>query len=260
MLNKDLGSTIVHKLSRVVMAIFVASLLSSCVNNYTTAYLQTRTNLPQYHKESYKWYILKPNDEISLRVLTIKDDVSALFAENGSGGNSGTNGTAGYRIYPDSTVDLPFMPHLKIGGLTLAAATQVVENKIKTLDPKAKVILALSNDFYYVLGEAGRGKYPIYKDKLTIFEALAASGDIQSNGDRGKVRIIRQTSKGVVIKEFDIRTRSIIDSPFYYVYPNDIIYVSVTPSSFFQIDSFSAFIGIITTSISFLLLVLNTKR
>jgi polysaccharide export outer membrane protein len=236
------------------MLIFIVFFLSSCVNNYTTAYLQTRTNLPQYHKASYKWYVLQPNDEVSLRVLTIRDDVSALFAENGS------NGTSGYRIYPDSTVDFPFMSHLKIGGLTLAEATQVVENKVKTLDPKAKVILALSNDYYYVLGEAGRGKFPIYKDKLTIFEALAASGDIQSNGDRGKVRIIRQTSKGVAIKEFDIRTRSIIDSPFYYVYPNDIIYVSTTPSSFFQIDSFSAFIGIITTSISFLLLVLNTKR
>ncbi len=259
MLNKSFGSTFVRNLSKVAMTICVVFLLSSCVNNYTTAYLQTRTNLPQYHKESYKWYVLQPNDEISLRVLTIKDDVSALFAENG-GGNSGANGITGYRIYPDSTVDLPFMSHLKIGGLTLAAATQVVENRIKKLDPNAKVILALSNDYYYVLGEAGRGKFPIYKDKLTIFEALALSGDIQNNGDRGKVRIIRQTPKGVVIKEFDIRTRSIIDSPFYYVYPNDIIYVSTTPSSFFQIDSFSAFIGIITTSISFLLLVLNTKR
>lgn len=261
MLNKKSILNLVRRLGRAAIFVFVASILFSCVNNYTTAYLQTRTNLPQYQKGSYDWYVLQPNDEVNLRVLTIKDDVSALFAESSSGGGTnGTNGASGYRIYPDSTVDFPFMSHLKIGGLTLAAATKVVENKVRELDPKAKVILALSNDYFYVLGEAGRGKYPIYKDKLNIFEALALSGDIQANGDRGKVRIIRQTPKGVVIKEFDIRTRSIVDSPFYYVYPNDIIYVSTTPSSFFQINSFSAFIGIITTSISFLLLVLNTKR
>jgi polysaccharide export outer membrane protein len=257
MLNKGFCLLNIRVVSKVAISVFVTFLLISCMNNYTTAYLQTRKNLPQYNKSSYAWYVLKPNDEVNLRVLTIKDDVSSLFLESGS---ASSGGSSGYRIYPDSTVDFPFMTHLKIGGLTLADATKVVEDKVKELDPKAKVMLALSNDYFYVIGEATHGKYPIYKDKLNIFEALALAGDIQSNGDRGKVRIIRQTSTGVAIKEFDIRTRSIIGSPYYYVYPNDIIYISTSPSSFFHIDSYSAFIGIITTSISFLLLVLNTKH
>lgn len=245
-----------HQQTTKLLVLAILSLtLFSCVNNYTTAYLQTRSNLPQYPKGHYESYILKPNDEISLRVLSIEDDVTSLFTETNT-----TNTQTSYRIYPDSTVDLPFMSHLKLGGLTLEQATQVVEKRVQNLDPKAKVILALNNDYFYVLGEAGRGKFPIYKDNLNIFEALALSGDIKSDGDRAKVRIIRQTTKGVIIKTFDIRSRSIIDSPFYYIYPNDIIYVSTTPSSFFQIDSFSGFISIITTSISFLLLVLNIKR
>jgi|YelNatPaOPRAMG01_1025707.scaffolds.fasta_scaffold07654_2 polysaccharide export outer membrane protein len=255
-MSKSNGLLRKHQLiSKLLVISALILMLSSCVNNYTTAYLQTRSNLPVYAKGHYENYILKPNDEINLRVLSIKEDVSSLFTQNNS-----TNNQNSYRIYPDSTVDLPFMSHLKIGGLTLEQATQVVEKKVQTLDPKAKVILALNNDYFYVLGEAGRGKFPIYKDNLNIFEALALSGDIKSDGDRAKVRIIRQTAKGVAIKTFDIRSRSIVDSPFYYIYPNDIIYVSTTPSSFFQIDSFSGFISIITTSISFLLLVLNIKR
>ncbi|MBB3186461.1 polysaccharide biosynthesis/export family protein [Microbacter margulisiae] len=250
--------TINVRLLKIAVFIIAAFSLVSCVNNYTTAYLQTRSNLPQYPKGEYTSYVLQPNDEVSLRVLSIKDNVNALFASNGA--NNSAGGTNSYRIYADSTVDFPFMSHLKIGGLTIEAARQVVEKHIQKLDPNAKVMLALSNDYFYVLGEAGHGRYAIYKDKLNIFEALALSGDVTQNGNRANIRIIRQTAKGVVIKNFDIRSRSIVDSPFYYVYPNDIIYVSTAPTSFFQVNSFSSFIGIITTSVSFLLLVLNIKR
>lgn len=230
--------------------------LTSCVTNYTTQYLQTRKNLPQYQKKDYQTYILQPNDQVALRVLTTNDDLARLFNNSAS---ASTNAMA-YKIFPDSTVDLPFISHLKIGGMTLEAATHVVERKIREFDAKASVVLALSNDVFYVIGEAGKGQFPIYKDKLTIFQALAMAGDIKQNGDRGKVRIIRETQKGTLIKQFDIRSKSLLDSEFYYVYPNDIIYVSTSPGSFFSVESFGSLMAIITTSVTFLVLVLNTIK
>jgi polysaccharide biosynthesis/export protein len=229
---------------------------TSCVTNYTTQYLQTRKNLPQYEKKEYKWYVLRPNDQIAIRVLTVNEDVAHLFSS--SGGQ--TTNTLTYKIFADSTVDLPFISHLKVGGLTLEQATKVVEAKIQEFDKKASVLLALSNDVFYVIGEAGRGQFPIYKDKLTIFQALALAGDIRTNGDRGKIRIIRESAHGPIVKQFDIRSKSLIDSEYYYVYPNDILYVSTSPSSFFRVESFGSLMTLISTSVTFLVLVLNATK
>jgi polysaccharide export outer membrane protein len=235
--------------------ISLASLaFASCVTNYTTTYLQSRKNLPQYNKAAYQDYRLRPDDKVAVRVITIKEDIAQLF--------SGQGGVAqqAYKIYQDSTVDLPFITHLKIGGMTLDEATKVVETRVKELDPNATVVLSLANEVFYVIGEAGRGQFSIYKEKLTIFQALAIAGDVKFTGDRGHIRIIRESAKGPVVREFDIRSRSLVDSEYYYVYPNDIIYVSTTPSSFFKIESFSAMMGIITTSVAFLVLVLNNLK
>jgi polysaccharide export outer membrane protein len=230
--------------------------ITSCFTNYTTEYLQTRKNLPQYEKKDYKWYILQTNDQIALRVLTINEEVAQLFLSSGQGAGS----VSSYKIFPDSTVDLPYISHLKVGGLTLEQATKVVEKKIQELDPKASVILSLNNNVFYVVGEAGKGQFPIYKDKLTIFQALALAGDIHSNGDRGKIRIIRESSHGPIVKQFDIRSKSLLDSEYYYIYPNDIIYVSTAPGSFFRVESFGTLMTLLSTSLTFLVLVLNNTK
>jgi polysaccharide biosynthesis/export protein len=228
---------------------------SSCVTNYTTTYLQTRKNLPQYKQTEYVAYHLRPEDKIAIRVISIKEDVNQIY--NNQGGLSQQNA---YKIYSDSTIDIPFVSHIKIGGLTIDEATKVLETKVKELDANATVVIALANEVFYVIGEAGKGQFPLYKDKLTIFQALALAGDVKFNGDRGRIQIIRESAKGPVIKQFDIRTRSIIESEYYYVYPNDIIYVGTKPSSFFRIESYNALLGMITTSVAFLVLVLNNLK
>jgi polysaccharide export outer membrane protein len=72
------------------------------------------------------------------------------------------------------------------------------------------------------MGDANSGIYNIYKERMTIFQALAMSGDLLNSGDRRHVRIIRPKGNGEPeVLEFDIRTNTIIDSKYYYVYPND---------------------------------------
>lgn len=231
--------------------------LSSCVTNATTQYLQTRKDLPQYKKTAYQSYTLKPKDQVSLRVLTTNDDLAKLF---GTASGTTNNNFVSYTIYRDSTIDLPFISHIKIGGKTLESAQVEIQRKLQEFDKNATVVLAMSNDVYYVIGESGKGQFPIYKDKMTIFQALAVAGDIKGNGDRSRVRIIRETSKGSLIKEFDIRSKSLVDSEFYYIYPNDIIYISTAPGSFFKAESFGSLMGLITSSITFFVLVLNTIK
>ena len=155
-------------------------------------------------------------------------------------------------------MDLPFLSKIPVVGLTLEEAEAFVREQLKPYIPDVQVKLALATSTFCVIGDAGRGYFSIYKERLTIFQALALSGGLNESGDYGAVKIIRETPDGTKIVSFDLRSKSLLDSEYYYVYPNDIIYVDVTKKSFWAVESYSNFLSIITSSITLLLTVWNT--
>ena len=110
---------------------------------------------------------------------------------------------------------------------------------------------------YMIFGNVLRnGTYPISVSSERIFQALAMSGDLSIPGDRKHVRIIREIDGKPQVLEFDIRSNSIIESEYYYIYPNDLIYVQRASGSFYKFSTYSGFISLITSSISLLITVL----
>jgi len=233
--------------------------LSSCYNYKNLRLLQDKNaSLPSYEKSDYIDYHIQVNDEIIYRLITSDETISKIISSQSS--SSSGQSQISYRVYTDSTIDLPFISHIPVAGLTLAQASKVIEKRFKELIPDASVKLSLSNKTFTIFGDAGSGIFPIYKEKLTIFQALSMSGDFNETSDRKHVRIIRDTQKGTQILEFDIRPKSIIDSKYYYIYPNDIIYVQREFSSFYKVNSYSALLGVITFSLSLLFSVLNYTK
>lgn len=226
-------------------------LLSSCYSYRHVGLLQEQNkHLPIYDEISYEEYRIKINDELLFRLITSDETISRLIAGNQH--ISGSQSNVSYRVFPDGTVDLPFLKNIPVAGLTLNEAAKVIETRFKELIPDAAVKLTLANKNFTVIGEAGTGVYPIFKDKLTLFQALSMSGEITYTGDYKEVRIIRETEKGTEVLEFDIRPASIINSKYYYIYPNDIIYVQRNPASFYKVDNYSSFITLISSSLSLL--------
>ena len=137
-------------------------------------------------------------------------------------------------------------------------AEDTLRNRLREIIPDAEVKLSLANKTFTIIGDINSGTFTVYKDKLTIFQALAMSGDLANPGDRQHVRIIRPHGNDEPeVLEFDIRTNTVIDSKYYYVYPNDVIYVSRAPGSFYKVSSYSGFLGLITSSLALLIAVLN---
>jgi polysaccharide biosynthesis/export protein len=223
-------------------------ILNSCYTPRDTVLLQDSKSLPNYDQVDFLDYKISPNDEIMFRLMTSDEDFSNLVGS--SKASMGSTLNFSYRVYNDSTVDLPYLNPIKVGGLTLVQAEAEIKKKYSEIVTDAEIKLTLSNKTYTVIGDAAPGIYQIYKDKLTIFQALAQSGEIQLSGDRKHIKIIRQTSSKPEILEFDIRPKSIINSKYYYVYPNDIIYVQHAPASFYKVNNYSTFLGLISSSIS----------
>jgi polysaccharide export outer membrane protein len=175
--------------------------------------------------------------------------------------NISSTNVLSYRIYPDGTIDLPFVKQVKVEGLTLKQAALVIESRFKELIPDAAVKLSILNRNFTVIGEAGVGVYNIPRDRFTIYQALSMSGELNHAGDFKRVKIIREKFDGTEVLEFDIRTTSIIDSKYYYIYPNDIIYIQRSKASFYKIENnWGSFLGLISTSLSLFFTVLYYNK
>ncbi|MBQ7632018.1 MAG: polysaccharide biosynthesis/export family protein [Paludibacteraceae bacterium] len=238
----------------------VTMVMSSCYSHRVIGYLQEPTKqnkLPVYDSVAYEPYRLRVNDEIIYRLITMDETISKALGTN----NNVTSGqyANSYRIYDDGTVELPFLEPLHIAGMTELEAQDALRDAFREIIPDADVKLALYNKTFSVVGDAHSGTYYIYKEKMNIFQALAMTGDVMNSGDRRHIRIIRprEGAQEPEILEFDMRTNSIIDSKYYYVYPNDVIYVARTKNSFYTVPSYAGFIGLVTSSVALLTTVLN---
>lgn len=238
--------------------LFCLMLLSvSCITNRDTRLLQQRASLPDYENAPYTVYKLRVNDELNMRVVSLNKDITSAF-NLGRSDNQSTSSSLSYRIFHDGTIDIPFVDSIPVAGLTLKEASAVIEDRLKDMSEDITVNLHLANNEYYMVGNSGRGKYSIYKDRMTIYQAIAQAGFSPGVGNLKKVRIIREQENNVSkIVTFDLRTESIIGSEFYYVQPNDVIYVSTSKGNFFRIQSFTSLIGIVSSSLTFLLLMLS---
>ena len=244
---------------KVLLLGLLAVLMSGCYSHRAIGYLQepTKANkLPVYDSVAYEPYRIRVNDEIVYRLVTMDETMSKML-----GANTFTNGqyANSYRVYPDGTIELPFLKPLHIAGLTEMEAQDSLCAAFREILPDAAVKLTLYNKFFSVIGDARSGRYYIYKEKMNIFQALAMTGDVMNSGDRRHIRIVRPRdgAEEPEILEFDIRTNTIIDSKYYYIYPNDVIYVARTKDSFYKVPTYTGFLGLITSSVALLTTVLN---
>jgi len=232
--------------------------LTGCYSHRAVGLLQDRKKLPHYDSAAWQPYRLQVNDEIIYRVITMDETLAKTVLANNNNNSGNSQYANSYRIYSDGTVDLPFMEPIRLEGLTELEAQDTVKKYMRELIPDADVKLAMYNKNFTVLGDISSGVKYIYKDRMTIFQALAMTGDLMNSGDRRHVRIIRPHGNDAPeVLEFDIRTNTLINSQYYYIYPNDLIYVSREPASFFKQETFFAAWGLLVSTLNLLITVLN---
>lgn len=231
--------------------------LTSCITNKSLTLLQDSKNMPQYEQAEYSYYKIQKNDMLQIRLLTTNDEAAQIFGFS-TGSNSSSSSSYSYRVYDDGTIDIPFIKGIPVAGLTIREASKVIESSIQEYVPDAMVKMCLANDKFYIIAEGNKKACDLYKEKLNIFQALAVTGNISTNADRKRVKILRPDMDGKTrIMEFDMRSKSIIGSEYYYIQPNDVIYIASIKGNFFRTESYSESIGSISSSIGFLVTVFN---
>lgn len=253
-----------------LLIILLPLLLASCVTSKKVNLMQEagKHKIPSYADTlSYEDYQVRVGDRMYIYVYSIDEHVSQMFNSSGHGINASQmrqNNMGGsydlytYLVLEDGTIDYPMVGKVPVRGKTTREIKLLLEKELAgyiassyTEYQVVSVEVNIVRRSFSVISDHGSGTFTIQKEKVTIYEALAMAGDIGDFGDRSQVRIIRETEGKTQIKVFDIRSKDIINSEFYYIEPNDVIYIQRIKGQSFGINSVTTTISVAATTLAF---------
>jgi polysaccharide export outer membrane protein len=123
---------------------------------------------------------------------------------------------------------LPILGNIKAAGLTKTQLkdliTQTIISKKLLVDPVVNI--RHLNFEVTVIGEVGRPTViTVPNEKISMIKALGLAGDITIYGQKNNVLLIRESSGRKKLVRLDLQSTSFIKSPYYYLMPNDVVYV-----------------------------------
>jgi len=213
------------------------SLSTSCVSRKKLTYLQSSedsNDTASLFKLERTEYVLQVNDIVNIDIRSLNVDANTIF--NGTQGQSNQNLNAGeiifylqgYSVDNQGNIFMPVIGEIKVVGMTINELSDTLDSILSKYfnDGSVYAKVQLAGIRFAVVGDVTRpGKYIIYQNQATIFEALAITGDITVVGDRRNVQILRQLPEGIRVYEVDLTDVTILSDPRYFLQPNDVINV-----------------------------------
>lgn len=175
---------------------------------------------------------LEIGDILMVRVISRNEESNNLFNLESNTNSANSVLTAanlylnGFTISQEGTIDIPNVGEVFVLNQTLEEAESTISLKAEEFLINPFVIVKLANFQFTVLGEINApGNYPVYKEGLTIYDAIAMSGGINDYGNLKKIKIVRSEKNKKQIYNVDLTSSNILTSDFFYLRNNDLIYV-----------------------------------
>ena len=249
--------------------LFIGFLLSSCVTARKVNYMQEPgKDIPSYADTlSFEEYQLRIGDRLYVYIYSPNEEVMKMYNAGGSNsaqmrqqmtmGNAyGSYDLYTYLIDEEGNITFPSIGKVYVKGCTLREVKHKLEAELSTLVKEipgystVSVEVNIVNRSFSIIG-AQSGRYMINKEKMTIFEALALAGDLGEFNSRKEIKLVREKNGVTTIKTFDARSKDIVNSEYYYIEPNDIIYIRQIPGYSFGINHVTTVIGVTAATLSF---------
>lgn len=249
--------------------------VTSCTSYKTVPYLQNSSTVNYDSSEVLYDARIMPKDELTITVSCPEDPdaaqpfnlvVSRSMADyNNYLTSQPTLQT--FLVNNEGTINYPVLGTLKVEGLTVNQLENLIASRIEGtyLKTRPVVTVRLSNYKISVLGEVtSPGTYTVPSEKISIYGALAMAKDLTIWGRRDNVKLIREDANGKKsVHELDLNDADLINSPYYYLQQNDVIYVTPNKTKSKNSDigsSTSYWVSSISILVSIASLVTNILR
>ena len=217
-----------------LITVLFAVFFASCVPQKKMLYLKeaemAAENLSrEYVNDRSVDYKLQPGDNLYIHVINTIDERSAASINGDVRGYLSSDANIYLQtttIDEDGCVEMPLVGKVQVKNLTVDEAKDRLQNAINTYINGSMLVVKLASFNLTLLGEVSRpGMYKVYQSQINLFEAVSLAGNMTNFAKKNKVKIVRQTDNGSEIITVDMGKADILSSPYYYLKPNDIIYV-----------------------------------
>ena len=217
--------------------LIVTLFVTSCLNQKKITYFQPKenagdtiiNNIIQKHTFS-----LKPGDIINVGVNSISPDANTMFnpfvvMQPVNYSYQQTNNLSpaiGYMVDKDGAISLPLVGKIVVSGLDTKEATDLITGKLEKYLVNPVVNVRMLNYNVSVMGEVNKPSvYTIPNERISLPEVLSLAGDLTIYARRNNVLVIRENNGKREFGRVDLTKRDLFDSPYYYLQPNDVVYV-----------------------------------
>ncbi|PIK21421.1 polysaccharide biosynthesis/export family protein [Prevotella intermedia] len=256
------------KLLLPIMVVTVILMMVGCGSSKEVAYWQNIDSISLAASKGLFDAKIMPKDELTILVQTTDPLTSEPFNLRSTGQTSSKNQITGYLVDNDGMINFPIVGKIHVAGLTKTECEDLIKSKIQPYLARTEnplVSVRTSSYRITVIGEVNRpGVIPVATEKISLIEALAEAGDMTIYGKRDNVLLVREDKSGEKHKvRLNMNDANIINSPYYYLQQNDIVYVEPhkvkARNTFFGSNTsiFYSVIGITTSLASLLITILR---
>jgi polysaccharide export outer membrane protein len=209
------------------LPILLLMLLFSCASKKDMIYYQNVDALTAQEKSPSYEIKIQPDDLLMISVFAEDPEIAKAFSLNTSSeaGNAGGSGSV-YLVDAYGFIDFPTLGKIKVSGLSRTEVLHLLDTKLSQYIKKPIVSLRIMNFKVSVQGEVNApGTYPIASERITLIEALSMAKDLSVYGKRNNILIIREIDGVKTSTRVDITKSDFMNSPFYYLAQNDVVYV-----------------------------------
>lgn len=258
-----------------IVVLTMIVLLGSCSSGKDVPYFQNIDEISLAGSKGLYDAKIMPKDMLTITVSTTDPAAAAPFnlavgntvGASGQLSNGGGN-LQGYLVDNDGNINFPVIGHMHVQGMTKSQCQDMIREKLLPYMAATEnpiVTVRMSSYRVTVTGEVNRpGVIPVSTEKMSIVEALAQAGDLTVYGKRDNIMLIREDETGQKkMVRLNMNDANLINSPYYYLQQNDIIYVQpnsvksknagIGPST----TLWFSFIGIVTSISSLLVNILR---
>ena len=212
-------------------------LFTSCIPVKDLTYLQDKNTSIEQSNISVvqsKPYRLQVSDILKINIKAIDPKLVSIFNTTENNVDVVKSESSlyfdGFTVDDHGNIRVPVLGEINVMGYTLEEVRIKIEKQLLEEYFKSEanifVTVKLAGFRYTINGEVGStGTKTLFQDHVNIMEAIANSGDITTVGNRKSVTVIRQTPTGVEMNDIDLTDKNVMKSPYYYLQPNDYIYV-----------------------------------
>lgn len=233
--------------------ILILFILQSCATRKEVEYFND-VKIGSQDKVVYYPNKIQVNDILSIKVGELISEVVAPFNSNMGGLENAQ--LSGYLVSYEGNIVFPRLGSISVVGKTTSEVESIVNKLLidKDLVKEPTVSVRIINARVTVIGQTagiGGGQSISFggNNTLTIFQAL---GSIAPTGIKNDIVLIREENGIRTYRKLDITKIDLVNSPYYYLKQNDVIYVKPNGPAVLQsgwITSPMAFLGLFTTGL-----------